>query len=140
MDVKIKQCKMWTDGSCSPNPGNGGWSAIIEYNNRRQSFTGNEQNTTNNRMEITPLVSLLPFLIKHHIQHIDLITDSRYLILGITNKDRWKLKHSFCNNDIWNKIYQLLDIGKVSIVTTWVKGHSKHTENNICDELASAAR
>ena len=35
--------KIYTDGSCIENPGNGGWAAIIFMNNKKISITGNKK-------------------------------------------------------------------------------------------------
>ena len=52
--------KIYTDGACSGNPGKGGWAAIILDNKLiSKSITGSENNTTNNRMELTaPIMAL----------------------------------------------------------------------------------
>lgn len=136
----VKSCKLWTDGSCDPNPGIGGWSAIVEFNGKRKNFSGSDKFSTNNRMEITPLFVILPFLIKYGVTKIYLITDSQYVILGIQNKEKWKQKKNIANEDIWHPIYKLIDESKIVIEPKWVKGHSITEENNLCDKMSNEAR
>ena len=51
--------KIYTDGACSGNPGKGGWAAIILINKKQLTLSGGENNTTNNRMELTaPIMEL----------------------------------------------------------------------------------
>lgn len=135
-----KSCKIWTDGSCSPNPGEGGWSAILEYNGQRKTFSGSDEFSTNNRMEITPLLVLLPFLIKHEVTNVQIISDSKYLMWGIANKEKWQQKGIMANEDIWNPIYKFIDDSRINITVFWVKGHSSTKENNECDKLSNEAR
>jgi ribonuclease HI len=136
----MKICKMWTDGSCSPNPGNGGWSAIVEFDKKRKSFSGSEEFSTNNRMEITPLLVLLPSLIKHEVKRLEVISDSKYLMLGIENKESWQKKNVMINKDLWIPIYKIIDDSNIDIIVFWVKGHATNKENNECDRLSNEAR
>lgn len=136
----MKTCKMWTDGSCSPNPGKGGWSAIVEFNGNRKTFSGKDEFSTNNRMEITPLLVLLPFFIKHEVKKLDIISDSKYLMYGISNKEQWKKKNVMANEDLWKSIYKLIDDSGINITVCWVKGHANNNENNLCDVMSNEAR
>ena len=69
--------EVWTDGGCKPNPGPGGWSAIMKFRNVVKEFSGAEAETTNNRMELTAAAMALETLKRpcHVIVH----TDSQYL-------------------------------------------------------------
>ena len=51
--------KIYTDGSCLSNPGNGGWAAIINDNNNVIKISGSEKNTTNNKMELMAPIKAL---------------------------------------------------------------------------------
>ena len=44
--------KIYTDGSCLENPGNGGWAAIIIDDGKKTQIKGSKKNTTNNQMEL----------------------------------------------------------------------------------------
>ncbi len=51
---------IYTDGACSGNPGPGGWGAVIfDQDKKQNNISGNEKNTTNNRMELmAPIMAL----------------------------------------------------------------------------------
>ena len=137
----MKEVKIFTDGACSGNPGPGGWGAILKYGNKVKELCGGEENTTNNRMELTAAIKALEALKEPCI--VTLTTDSKYLADGITlgwaeswKKNGWKKadKKPALNTDLWERILELFSLHKVQIV--WVKGHNGHIENERCDELA----
>lgn len=137
----MKEVKIFTDGACSGNPGPGGWGAILKYGNKVKELCGGEENTTNNRMELTAAIKALEALKEPCI--VTLTTDSKYLADGITlgwaeswKKNGWKKadKKPALNTDLWERILELFSVHKVQIV--WVKGHNGHKENERCDELA----
>ena len=74
--------KIYTDGSCIENPGNGGWAAIIFMNNEKITITGNKKNTTNNQMELMAAIEALKKIPTG--QEVQVYTDSKYVKLGIT--------------------------------------------------------
>ena len=81
--------KIYTDGSCLENPGNGGWAAIIIINKEKKIISGNQKNTTNNRMELLAPIEALKTLEIN--SEIEIITDSKYVKLGITEWiNNWK--------------------------------------------------
>jgi len=51
--------KIYTDGSCLKNPGDGGWAAIIIRDNESKEISGSERDTTNNRMELLAPINAL---------------------------------------------------------------------------------
>ena len=55
----MKHITIYTDGACSGNPGPGGWGAILEWNGTEKELSGGEAQTTNNRMELTAVISAL---------------------------------------------------------------------------------
>ena len=64
--------KIYTDGSCLNNPGNGGWAAIINDNEIIKKISGSVKDTTNNKMELmAPIMAL---------QEIDKITKSKFIL------------------------------------------------------------
>ena len=74
--------KIYTDGSCLNNPGNGGWAAIINDNGKILKISGSEKNTTNNKMELMAPISALKKVNKDN--QVEIYTDSKYVKLGIT--------------------------------------------------------
>ena len=74
--------KIYTDGSCLSNPGNGGWAAIINIDGEIKKISGNEKNTTNNRMELMAPINALKYI--NSKDPIEIFTDSKYVKNGIT--------------------------------------------------------
>ena len=140
----MKKVTIYTDGACSGNPGPGGWGAILQFNGVEKELSGGEKETTNNRMELTGVISAL-LALKEPCE-IELYTDSQYIsnainkgwLAGWKNKN-WKRKGGELKNiDLWQRLDELLGIHKVKFI--WVKGHAENEFNNRCDELAVAAR
>ena len=75
---------LYTDGACLGNPGAGGWASILHYNDRKKILSGNEADTTNNRMELTAVIEGLSALTRP--VDITIMTDSKYVMYGI---DKW---------------------------------------------------
>ena len=133
-----------TDGACSGNPGPGGWGGLIIFNdNSELEIGGSEQNTTNNRMELTAAIKTLEKLKAYQLkENFKLRTDSKYVIEGytkwITNWKRngWKTSSgkSVQNLDLWQKIDQLRING---LVMEYVKGHSGDKQNDRVDKIAT---
>ena len=132
--------KVFTDGSCWPNPGNkGGWAYIIKdysgvlINKSAKAYLA--ENVTNNKMELMAAIEGLKFFSEPKI--IELITDSEYLGKGITTwmhqwkKTGWKQK----NGDLWKEIYELVNYHTVYV--TCIRGHQGQEENEECDKMAS---
>lgn len=133
---------IYTDGGCEPNPGVGGWAAILIYNGRERELSGSEPDTTNNRMEMTAAISGLEALTRPC--RVQVVTDSEYVKRGITEwmpgwKQRnWKRKGGAIKNiDLWQKLDAAASRHNVS--WQWVKGHAGVHYNERCDTLASEA-
>ncbi len=137
----IRYVEIFTDGACSGNPGPGGWGVILRYGNREKELSGGEENTTNNRMELTAAIKGLAAL-KERCK-VSLTTDSKYVADGINQgwakswqENGWRKgdKKPALNVDLWEELLKLLDMHDVKII--WVKGHAGHPENERCDRLA----
>lgn len=137
----MKKVEIFTDGACSGNPGPGGWGTILRYNGAEKELSGGEANTTNNRMELTAVISGLKAL-KEPCE-VTLYSDSQYvcnaLKLGWAKKwqsQGWmrNKKEPALNPELWEELLRLCDIHQVEVV--WVKGHAGHPENERCDRLA----
>lgn len=135
---------IYTDGGADPNPGLGGWAALLRYDGREKVLTGNEPHTTNNRMELTAAVKALEAL--NRPCEIEFHTDSEYLRRGITEWiDNWRKKgwrtaggKAVSNADLWQKLDPLTK--EHEIKWHWVRGHSGHPLNERVDDLARQAR
>ncbi len=135
--------KIYTDGSCLENPGDGGWAAIIIFDKQKKIISGNQKNTTNNRMELlAPIEALKTLKIN---SEIEIITDSKYVKLGITEwinnwkKNGWKTanKKEVKNIELWKELDSLVE--NFNIKWSWVKGHSTDQLNNEVDLIAKKA-
>lgn len=132
---------LYTDGACRGNPGPGGWGALLLAGEREKTLHGGEHDTTNNRMELMAAIQGLNALTRRC--HVDLYTDSRYVMQGITEwmanwkRRGWKTasKKSVKNQDLW----QALDaaVAEHEVTWHWVKGHSGDEGNERADELAN---
>lgn len=140
----MKKVEIYTDGACSGNPGPGGWGAILKYGSVAKELFGGAANTTNNRMELTAVITALQAL--NEPCEVILTTDSKYVVDGITQgwAESWKKKgwrksnkKPALNSDLWEQLLSLLRVHNVKFV--WVKGHNGHPENERCDQLAVAA-
>jgi ribonuclease HI len=136
--------EIWTDGGCRPNPGPGGWAAILRYKGVERELTGAEKVTTNNRMELTAAAEALESL--KWPCRVVLHTDSEYLRNGITRwhsgwvRKNWRTASGdpVANMDLWRRI---LDAAKAHHIDwRWVRGHSGDAMNERADVLATAAR
>ncbi len=136
--------EIWTDGGCKPNPGPGGWGAILRFRDSERELSGAEPVTTNNRMELTAACAALEALTRPC--QVALHTDSEYLRNGITRwstgwvRRGWKnaAGDPVANMDLWRR---LLDAAaRHRIDWRWVRGHSGDVMNERCDVLATAAR
>ena len=132
--------EIYTDGSCLENPGNGGWAAIIKMNGNIKKISGNEKNTTNNRMELMAPINALKNI--NSGEEINIYTDSQYVKLGITEwiktwvKNNWKTskKEEVKNKDLWTELYNLNRTLEVKWV--WIKAHAGNPLNEEVDLLA----
>jgi len=135
--------KIYTDGSCLENPGNGGWAAIIDDNGNIKKINGSEKNTTNNRMELMAPINALKNIDSG--DEINIYTDSQYVKLGITEwinnwvKNNWQTskKENVKNKDLWIELYNLNK--SLNVKWNWVKAHAGDPTNEEVDLLAKKA-
>lgn len=134
--------EIFTDGACVPNPGPGGWGAVLRYGEHEKEMCGGEASTTtNNRMELTAPVQALESLTRPCV--VRLYTDSTYVRNGVTQwLPRWKsngwqtsAKQPVKNADLWRALESASERHEVS--WHWVKGHAGHPENERADRLAN---
>lgn len=144
-DYPLPEIIIYTDGACSPNPGPGGWGAIIlQEGNKPLELSGFGGNSTNNRMELTAVISALGEIKTPH--RITLYTDSQYVKNGITSwidgwqKKNWQTadKKPVKNVDLWKALLE--QVKRHHVNWKWVRGHAADRWNERADELAVAAR
>ena len=135
---------IYTDGGAEPNPGTGGWAAILinPVSGKVKELSGGEPRTTNNRMELTAAIRALEALTQPC--RVQMFTDSQYLRKGITQwlpgwiARGWKRKDGeLQNEDLWRRLAEL--VREHQIDWKWVKGHASNRWNNRADQLATEA-
>jgi len=137
----MSHVQIFTDGACRGNPGPGGWGALLRFGGEEKTLFGGEQDTTNNRMELTAVIQALGALKRPC--DVTLTSDSTYVLKGIQEwmpnwkKRGWKTasKKPVKNVDLWKKLDVLIVEHKID--WQWVKGHSGHPENELADQLAN---
>lgn len=137
----MSHVQIFTDGACRGNPGPGGWGALLRFGGEEKTLFGGEQDTTNNRMELTAVIEALGALKRPC--DVTLTSDSTYVLKGIQEwmpnwkKRGWKTasKKPVKNVDLWKKLDVLIVEHKID--WQWVKGHSGHPENELADQLAN---
>lgn len=140
-----KTVTVYTDGACSGNPGPGGWAAILSYKGTEKELSGGESQTTNNRMELTGVISALQALKEPCI--VELYSDSKYVVDALQKgwAESWKKKgwiksdkKPALNTDLWEILLELADTHELHC--HWVKGHAENEYNNRCDAMAVQQR
>lgn len=144
----MESIQMYTDGGCHGNPGPGGWAYVIDSGGNTVEGRGNEVDTTNNRMELTAVISALEFVhsrddLKKH--PLVLHTDSQYVKNGIESwihtwiRNGWKTAAGkpVKNREYWVRLKALDD--QLNVQWRWVKGHAGNELNERCDALVQKA-
>ena len=135
----MNDVKCWVDGACSGNPGPGGWAALIRKGKSERVYDGHCPETTNNRMELTAVISALEMLDDGDTTILH--SDSKYVVNGITKwvkkwqKNNWITsdKKRVSNVDLWER---LIVLGKKHRVQfKWIRGHSTY-EIDLVDKFA----
>lgn len=149
MDRKL-DIKVYTDGSCSGNPGSGGWAALLlvknMYAKEKITLKGGEKYTTNNKMELKAVLEALKFIKNNFFDfeyNITVFSDSSYVVSSINNGalNKWALngwkttkQKEIANKDLWAKMDNILKDNKPKFVK--VKGHSGNKFNEYVDKIA----
>ena len=144
----MPEVEIFTDGACRGNPGPGGWAALLRSQGVEKMFSGAEQETTNNQMELMAAIQGLEAL--KRASSVVLTTDSQYVRQGITQwihewkRNGWRTsqKQPVKNKVLWQRLD--VAVAKHQVEWHWVKGHqdSKTDDslyNNLADELARSA-
>ena len=141
----MKQVTVYTDGSCNPNPGRGGFGAVLHYGEHRMELSGGFENTTNNRMELFAAIAALE-AIRERPCRVRVFSDAQYVVKAVNKgwarrwrEKGWRLsrqKKDVLNPDLWDRLLGLLDVHDVEFL--WVRGHSGDPGNERADALAAA--
>jgi ribonuclease HI len=142
--IELKLVEIYTDGGCIPNPGPGGWGAVLLYNNKIRELSGYEPETTNNRMELLAAIKAMEAL--KMPCRVKLYSDSALLINAFNQNwvRTWQRKNwiktgnePVKNPDLWKRLLELGQIHQIEWIK--VKGHAGIQYNERCDQLATAA-
>ncbi|MEK7081327.1 MAG: ribonuclease HI [Patescibacteria group bacterium] len=144
----IKQDKViiYTDGAAKGNPGRAGWGAVFLVNDKVIEIGGGTKHATNNQMELTAPIEVLKHLKNKfsNVRHIEIVSDSKYVILGITEwifnwqKNNWRNanKKPVLNRELWEELYGLME--ELKPKWTYIKGHNGDKWNERADEIATS--
>jgi len=139
-----QRVEIYTDGGCDPNPGPGGWGAVLIMGERTKEISGGRVKTTNNRMELMAAIAALRVL--RRPCEVVLHTDSQYLQRGVTQwlpawlRRGWRRANGqpVKNQDLWKSLVS--EMGRHRVEWYWVRGHSGNRHNERADHLARKAR
>jgi ribonuclease HI len=143
---ELKKVTIYTDGGAAPNPGRGGYGVVLRSGKKTKQLSGGYQWTTNNRMELMAVIVGLEALKERCC--VKLHTDSKYIVDAIKKgwAVKWRMngwakdasKTTFAKNpDLWERLLAVYEKHEVEII--WVKGHAGIADNELCDQLATAA-
>ena len=142
--------EIYSDGSARGNPdGPGGYGTIIRYVDTKgevheKEISAGYDKTTNNRMELMGAIAGLEALNKPC--DVEMFSDSKYVISAFNEhwidgwlKKGWKTAGNkpVKNVELWKRLLKAAE--PHGIRWNWVKGHAGHSENERCDQLATAA-
>ncbi len=135
--------RIYSDGSCYPNPGPGGWAAMVVDGGPTRYATGGELGSTNNRMELMGAIGGL--CLTQEGSDVEVYSDSQYVTNAYLQgwMRKWKAEGKFGtdrlkNNELWEALDLLVKARKVKWF--WVRGHNGHAQNEKVDALAGEAR
>mgnify|MGYP004527664829 CR=1 FL=1 len=146
--------RIFTDGACSKNPGPGGWAVVFNTVNDCSTFSGYENETTNNRMELKAVIEAFRKIMGKEAGHkkphheYEIYSDSAYVVNSINSGwiDKWQQNNwkttkndDVKNRDLWEELADLRDVIKkknISVSITKIKGHAGNTFNELVDKLA----
>ncbi len=139
----MKHVDIFTDGACRGNPGPGGWGAVLVYGGHEKELSGGDPVTTNNRMELTAVITALSAL--KEPCDVTVTADSKDVVYAVEEGSAvsWRArgwvradKSPALNPDLWERLLDLLNTHTVRFM--WIKGHAGHPFNERCDRLATA--
>ncbi len=142
--IKENKITIYTDGAAKGNPGPAGWGSIIMHEGKAFELGGRKDHATNNQMELTAPIEALKYVKNNLKGEIEIHSDSKYVILGITEwienwmKNGWRnaARKPVVNQELWEELYELNKALKPK--WNYVKGHSGHEHNDRVDLIATS--
>ncbi len=138
---------IYTDGAAKGNPGPAGWGAVVIIDGKEFEIGGSSPHATNNIMELTAPIEALKYISTRSDLagfEIEIVSDSKYVILGITEwifnwqKNNWRnaAKKPVLNRELWEPLYDLTQ--ELKPKWTYVKGHNEDVYNERADVIATS--
>ena len=139
---------VYSDGGAIGNPGPGGFGVVVESDGRSWRLSRGYRRTTNNRMELMGAIAGLESTAElGNRSHTEVVTDSRYVVDGMSKgwAKRWRANgwrrnkqgDMALNPDLWGRLLDAVEGRDVSF--QWVRGHSGHPQNEMCDAMVGEA-
>ena len=140
---------IYTDGAAKGNPGKAGWGTVFLVGGKILEIGGGVEHATNNQMELTAPIEALKYIAKSSARgvlagDIEIISDSKYVILGITEwifnwqKNNWRNanRKPVLNRELWEKLFKLTQ--ELKPKWTYVEGHTGDKYNERADLIATS--
>ena len=138
--------QIYTDGAARDNPGPAGYGIVFVIDGKTFELGGTSPHATNNVMELTAPIEALKYLKSNMSKmpfDIEIISDSKYVILGITEwifnwqKNNWRnaANKPVVNRELWEELYELTQ--ELKPMWSYVKGHHDNEHNNRADIRAT---
>lgn len=148
----------YTDGSCSGNPGPGGYGVVClnkcysqtisEYIERytiNYNYSKYSENTTNNREELKAILHVLKLAAEHKEWDFTVYSDSAYAVNSINDwiygwaRNGWinSKKKPVENLDLMKEIYSYIEFPMENFELKKIEGHSGHLGNELADAYAT---
>jgi ribonuclease HI len=136
---------VYTDGAARGNPGPAGWGAVFLMDGKEFEIGGRSDHATNNIMELTGAIEALAYILDKKISgEVEVVSDSKYVILGITEwipnwiRNGWRnaAKKPVMNRELWEKLYELNK--ELKPKWSYVKGHFENKHNERADVIATS--
>lgn len=145
----MSKFEIYCDGGCRGNQSDdniGGWGAVLKYRDRTKEIHGGEENTTNNKMELTACIRALQTIHGNRTVPVEIYCDSAYVVNGMNSWIKGWIKNGWINSkkkpvenkDLWKRLLAL-SLSHDDIKFIKVKGHADNEGNNRADELANLA-
>lgn len=145
MKHKPQVHQVYTDSSCTQNPGGkGAYVALFIENGTIYHETFDLFEKTNSpRMEVMGIHAALKFILheQHELQNkYQFFSDSEYVVRSINEwmKGWARAGWNNCgkkNIDLWHEIYYLWDSTRFSI--KWIRGHNGNQFNELADQFCT---
>lgn len=141
--MENKKIKIYTDGAASGNPGPAGWGVVVLTGGKVVELGGSNPHATNNQMELTAAIEALKYVKLNKLAgEVEVFSDSKYVILGITEwirgwmNNNWKnaAKKPVMNRELWEDLF--IFNREVKPRWTYVQGHAENKWNERADQIA----